>query len=140
MTGALAVAIEPLFVLSAQTTVVKDIVGTPGGDRTVVDARGGVFEGAGLSGRIVPTGGDWLVRERGRSRMNVRLLLETHDGVTILFQYTGKASARNGEAHIEVAGSFDAPAGPYDWLNDIQAFGLGFPIADGVRYHFFRFK
>jgi hypothetical protein len=35
---------------------------------------------------------------------------------------------------------FDAPAGAFGWLNDIQAFGMGVPIRDGVRYQFFYFK
>ncbi len=41
---------------------------------------------------------------------------------------------------IEVAGTFDAPEGPYGWLNDVQAFGCGDPTAEGVRYRFYRFK
>jgi hypothetical protein len=139
-TPSLDAVIEPLFVLTAQTTVLKHVTGTPGGDRMVVDIVSGTFEGTLLSGRIPPSGGDWLTRTSHGSCLDVRLLLETHDGVPILFRYQGKASQRADKPHIEVAGSFDAPAGPYAWLNDVQTFGLGVPLADGVRYHFFRFK
>lgn len=131
--------LEPLLVLTVQTTVVQSVTGTPLGDRRIVEVLGGSFEGSRLSGRVPACGGDWLIRTATGSHLNVRLLLETADGVTILFQYSGKASQRDGQPRIEVAGSFDAPVGPYAWLNDVQAFGLGFPLPDGVRYQFFRF-
>jgi Protein of unknown function (DUF3237) len=140
VTPTIEAALEPLFVLTAQTTVVRNVTGTPGGDRTVVDVVSGVFAGPRLNGRIPPSGGDWLTRSQGRSRIDVRLLMETDDGVTILFRYVGKASQVDGTPRIEVSGSFDAPPGAYDWLNDVQAFGLGIVIPDGVRYHFFCFK
>jgi hypothetical protein len=132
-------AVEPLFVLNAQTTVLKHVAGTPGGDRMVVDVVSGTFDGPLLSGRIPPSGGDWLTRTARGSCLDVRLVLETHDGVTLLFRYQGKASQRADKPRIEVAGSFDAPAGAYAWLNDVQTFGLGVPLPDGVRYHFYRF-
>jgi hypothetical protein len=74
------------------------------------------------------------------SHLNVRLLLETHDGATILFQYAGRACLIDGEPRIEVAGTFEAPQGPYGWLNDIQTFGQGVRIPEGVGYHFYRFR
>jgi hypothetical protein len=110
------------------------------GDRTIVDVVSGTFEGPRLSGQIPASGGDWLIRTPKGSQLNVRLLLETHDGVTILFQYSGKAHQIDGRPRVEVTGGFDAPAGPYDWLNNVQTFGLGFPIPEGVRYHFYRFS
>jgi Protein of unknown function (DUF3237) len=140
VTPTIEAALEPLFVLTAQTRLVRNVTGTPGGDRTVVDVVSGDFEGPRLKGRIPASGGDWLTRTQGRSRIDVRLLLETDDGVTILFRYVGKASQVAGTPRIEVSGSFDAPPGAYDWLNDVQTTGLGVVIPDGVRYHFFRFK
>jgi hypothetical protein len=128
------------MVLSASTQVVKHIAGVPGGDRTVVDVTGGTFSGPRLSGRIPASGGDWLTRVPSHATQDVRLLLETDDGVTILFRYTGRAGQRDGKPRIEVAGSFDAPTGAYEWLNTIQAFGLGTPTHDGVRYDFFYFR
>jgi hypothetical protein len=132
-------AIETLLVLTVQTRVMRSVARTPLGDRTVVDVVGGSFEGPGLSGRVCATGGDWLIRTPGRSRIDVRLLLETVDGTGILLQYSGRAHQVDDQPRIEVSGTFDAPEGSYDWLNDIQAFGLGEPLADGVRYHFYRF-
>ena len=133
-------AIEPLMVLSVQTTEVRTVTGTPSGDRTIFDVVSGTFEGPRLSGHVPATGGDWVTRTPTGSRLNVRMLLETHDGVTILFQYSGKACQADGKLRIEVVGTFDAPEGPYGWLNDVQAFGCGDPTADGARYRFYRFK
>jgi Protein of unknown function (DUF3237) len=131
--------LESLFVLTVQTKAVQSVTGTPLGDRMIVDVQGGTFEGPRLRGRVPASGGDWLIRTPRGSRLDVRLLLETVDGATILLQYSGRASQVDGKPRIEVAGNFDAPEGPYAWLNDVQAFGLGLPIPSGVRYHFFRF-
>lgn len=133
-------ALEPLLVLDARTTYTANLAGVPGGDRIVADVEGGTFAGPRLRGRIVRSGGDWLTRVEGRSRMDVRLALETDDGVALLLQYTGRASQREGQWHLEVIGSFHAPSGPYDWLNDVQTFGLGALTADGVQYRLYRFK
>jgi hypothetical protein len=133
--------IESLLILTIETRLKQSVMATPLGDRMIFDVIGGHFEGAGgLAGRVPASGGDWVTRTERGSQLDVRLLLETHDGVGILFRYTGKASRRGDQPHIEVAGSFDAPSGAYGWLNDIQAFGLGVPLSEGVRYQFFHFK
>ena len=132
--------IESLMVLHIQTRLRSNLTAMPLGDRTVFDIEGGSFEGPGLRGQIPPSGGDWLTRTATGSQMDVRMLLQTDDGVTLLLRYSGRASLRDGNPHIEITGSFDAPDGRYGWLNDIQTFGLGTPVADGVRYHLYRFK
>ncbi|MDB5968692.1 MAG: hypothetical protein JWQ90_1142 [Hydrocarboniphaga sp.] len=133
-------AIELLLILSARTHLVSTLVGTPLGDRSVFDVDGGHFEGPQLRGRVPASGGDWVTRTAAGSQQDVRLLLETDDGITILLRYQGKASQRaDGLIRIEVAGSFEAPQGRYAWLNSLQAFGLGTPTQDGVRYQFYRF-
>jgi hypothetical protein len=133
-------AIELLLVLTIQTSLVRAVTATPLGDRTVFDIEGGTFAGPRLSGRIPATGGDWVIRTPTASRLDVRMLLETDDGATILFLYSGRACMIDGKLRIEVAGTFEAPQGPYAWLNDIQTFGQGFRIPEGVRYHFYRFR
>jgi hypothetical protein len=133
-------ALEPLLTLTIETRLARTVSGTPLGNRAVFDVVGGRFEGARLSGRVLASGGDWLLRAGERSQLDVRLLLETDDGVTILLRYSGKASQRAGKPRIEVAGVFEAPPGPYDWLNDLQAFGLGVQRPEGIRYHLFRFR
>jgi Protein of unknown function (DUF3237) len=130
--------LELLLVLSAQTSLVRT-TSTPLGERMVVDVNGGEFAGPRLSGRVLATGGDWVLRTANGSTMSVRLVLETHDGVNILLQYTGKACVEGARVRIDVAATFEAPP-PYAWLNDVQAFGQGAVTGDITRYHFYRFK
>ena len=132
--------IELLLRLNVQTKALRSLAATPLGDRAVVDVLGGDFTGDKLRGRVLASGGDWLTRTAAGSQLDVRLVLETDDGVTLLFRYTGRASQRAGQPRIEVAGSFDAPDGAYGWLNHVQAFGLGVPSPAGVSYHLYRFK
>src|SRR5262249_54381041 len=132
--------IELLLVLTIHTTLVRAVTGTPLGDRAVFDIEAGSFEGPRLAARVAASGGDWLIRTRSGAQLNVRLLLETHDGVPILFQYSGRACQIDEQPRIEVAGTFEAPPGPHEWLNDVQAFGRGARIPEGVRYHFYRFR
>jgi hypothetical protein len=132
--------IAPLLVLEVQTRITCTLSGGPLGDRIVFDVMGGTFQGSQLSGRVPASGGDWLLRVGNRSQLDVRLPLETHDGVIILLQYTGRASQRAGQPRIEVAAHFEAPVGPYDWLNDVQAFGLGRVAGTTTRYDFFCFQ
>lgn len=134
-------AIELLVVVSAQTTLVGTVTGAPLGDRMIFDVTGGTFAGPQLSGQVLATGGDWVTRTATGSHINVRLLLETHDDHTLLLQYTGRACQDGGNVRIDVAGTFEAPqGGAYGWLNDVQAFGRGVVTAEGVTYHFYRFK
>ena len=133
-------AIEPLLVLTVQTTLVRAVTDTPLGGRMIFDVVGGTFSGPRLKGNVPATGGDWVTRTAAGSRLDVRLLLETDDGVSILLQYSGRASQNNGKTRIEIAGTFEAPAGTYGWLNDVQTFGLGVPFDGGVQYRLYRFK
>ena len=133
-------AIEVLMILSAQIKLVTAVNGLPAGERMIFDVTSGSFAGPRLAGQVLATGGDWVTRTSTSSQINVRLALATNDGVTILLQYSGRASQDNGQVRIEVAGTFEAPAGSYAWLNNVQAFGRGVVTAEETRYHFYRFK
>jgi hypothetical protein len=132
--------LEPVVALSIQTRAVRSVPGAPLGERMVFDITGGTFEGSRLRGTVLATGGDWVTRTPSGSRLDVRLVLETEDGVGILLQYSGRASRNSAGTRIDVAGTFEAPAGAYEWLNDVQAFGRGVHGADSVRYEFYRFE
>lgn len=132
--------ISLLMTLSVQTRAVCKLAQTPLGDRAVFEVSGGAFSGPQLRGRILPAGGDWLIRSGTRALLDVRLVLETEDGVNLLCQYSGCGAPRDGAPRVEVGARFIAPAGAYDWLNEIQAFGLGQATSEGVRYHLYRFE
>lgn len=126
----------PLFTLFAQVNSLV-VTGIPQGDRVLFDVVGGQFSGPKLSGRVLPSGGDWLTLSAAGARLDVRLVLETHDGVTILLRYTGVGGEKNGQQRADVAGLFEAPEGPYGWLNGILAVGHGGAVEGGGSYEFF---
>ena len=62
----------------------------PYGTRRIYTFTGGSFEGPRLSGRILPSGGDWLLRGGdGIGRVDHRASLETDDGAQIYLQLYG---------------------------------------------------
>ena len=82
--------------------------------------------------------GDWVrIQPNGNWKLDVRLLMETDDGVPIYIQYNGVFRAQAGlmerlgtgqeisgeEMYFRSAPYFEAPEGKYAWLNDILVVG-----------------
>jgi hypothetical protein len=133
-------ALEALMTVTATLTTPMMISALPCGERVLVDVKGGVFEGPNLKGTLDASGGDWVtIAPNGSTRLDVRLVLRTHDGVPILMRYRGVMVERVGGQRVaHVAPLFQAPAGPYDWLNHVQAIGVGEQDGDRVVYRLFR--
>ena len=102
------------------------------GRRRIVPIASGGFEGPRLRGRILPGGADWQsIRPDGVVMIEARYTLETHDGVLISVESTGLrhgpeevmrrlAAGERVESsryYFRTAFRFEAPLGPYDWLN-----------------------
>jgi hypothetical protein len=122
MPGTLSV--EHLFTLTAATTLSATIAGGPQGGRRIVDASSGTFEGPQLKGTVKGPGGDWVTtRADGSALLDVRLLLETDDGATILMQFKGILT--EGGARLRTAPLFETGDERYTWLNTTQAVALG---------------
>ena len=134
-----APALAHLATLEIEVEHLRALAGAPLGDRMVFAVKGGRFTGPRLRGRIAAWGGDCVTRTASGSLLDVRLLLDTDDGVPLPLRYQGRATQRDGKPHIEISGSFDAPQGAYHWLNDILVFGLGTRTTDGIRYELFHF-
>jgi len=67
-----------------------DIGMLPGGRRRIVPILGGMFEGPGFKGRVLPGGADWqIVRADGLGELDTRYTLETDDGKLIYVQNAG---------------------------------------------------
>jgi len=134
--------VEFLFRLEVQTLEPPPIAvaGGPHGDRLIVTASAGTFEGPRLSGRVVPgPGAEWATTLPGGSvRADVRLVLETDDGAPLLMTYNGVGTVGEDGLRVRIAPLFQAGAERYQWLNEIQAVGLGTPLADGIRYDVYR--
>ena len=114
----------------------------------------GSFSGPGLSGRIVPaSGGDFpLVRADGGGRFESQYLLETDDGAVILKRSTGIRDAPPEAVRALLAGEpvdprayymrmtprFEAPAGPYAWLNRTLFVGVGRRNPQGSVFRYWK--
>lgn len=117
------------------------------GERTVVPVvAGGRFEGPRLSGRMLEGATDvQRVREDGVVELEAHGVLETDDGVRILYRNTGlrwfpqdvAAAMREGRpfdparVYSRATPRFEAPMdSPYAWLN--HALFLSVPARDGA--------
>lgn len=125
--------VDYLFTISAEVQIAAHalINDGPHGMRVVADVTGGSFTGPRLRGRVLPPGGDWLTRRpNGVSQLDVRLLLVTDDGASILMEYKGI----NNNGVIRSAPLFQTGDERYAWLNDVQAVGIGSRHETGVSY------
>lgn len=133
--------VEHLFTLTAELgdsthALIKD---GPQGTRTIASVTGGTFTGPRLSGTIVPPGGDWVSVRADRSiRLDVRLLLVTDDGESILMSYNGVGERqKDGTMTLRTAPTFETGAEAYAWLNNIQAVGIGNAQPGSVTYEIY---
>ena len=122
------------------------------GTRMIAALTGGDVQGERLSGRVMPSGGDWAtIDERGVLRLDARVTFETHDDALIYVSYRGVLrpmdkvrdySRRGGpqtpEEHAQVyfrtAPIFETGHPDYQWLNDIVTVGIGASVGGAVEY------
>lgn len=101
----------------------------------VLDAS---MEGPRIKAKLKNPSGDWVrIQPNGNWKLDVRLLMETDDGVPIYVQYNGVLrmtpglneriasgeSVPGSEIYFRSAPYFEVPEGKYGWLNDILAVG-----------------
>ena len=131
------IKIEKLFTMDADTGTRIQIPGGPQGGRLVVAVTGGTFEGERLRGSIAAQpGGDWLtMRDDGSYKLDVRLILETDDGASILMTYTGVGVPGEGTRSAPL---FETGDDRYTWLNRVQAVGIGTPRQGGIKYEVYQ--
>ena len=116
------------------------------GTRAIFDVTGGTFEGPKLKGRILPSGGDWILfDDKGVGRLDVRATFEADDGALIYVQYFGivmidpekaasGAESKFGDAYFMTQPRFETGAESYGWLNNIVAVGEGRSMPNAVEY------
>jgi len=150
-----SVQTRPLFVMRLDVKPIVTVSATPGPFRRIGIVPSGTFAGERLSGKVLDGGSDWqTVRSDGSTTLDVRLILETDDGVHITMAYRG---IRHGAADViqrlekgeevdpasyyfRINPLFEAPAGKYEWLNRVVAIGTGHRFADGPVYSVFEVK
>jgi len=128
--------IKTEFVMEVRLNVAMPLAAignTQYGDRRIARVTGGSFEGPKLKGTVRDGGGDWILnRTDGVTQLDVRLIMDTDDGVPIYMTYKG---LRHGPAEVMAklaAGEKVDPSllyfrttpyfetasdGPYAWMN-----------------------
>jgi hypothetical protein len=119
-------------VIEAIVSAIRDLGATPRGRRRIVPILGGTVKGPRLEGEVLPGGADWQhVRSDGVVELVARYSILTKDGVEIAVVNRGlrraapevMARLARGEAvdpalvYCRTTPQFEAPAGPYEWLN-----------------------
>jgi hypothetical protein len=143
------VHLSPLLTFRNTLSAVQPIGDTPFGHRITYIVGEGRFEGERLNGRILPGGGDWLIRGAGGlARLDVRKTFETDDQALIHVSYTGLYKFST-EVTARLASGGDCEFGDtlflthvqfetgdlrYAWLNETLAVGEGRERQNGVEY------
>lgn len=110
-----------------------DVGPVANGFRRVLPIIGGSFAGERLRGSVIPGGADWnLVGNDEVMRLRAEYLLLTDDGVHIGIHNEGMVRGDPGRMadvtssdtemnafglYTRMASRYEAPTGPYDWLN-----------------------
>ena len=113
-------------------------IGYLGGTMSTIAVTGGWFEGPHLKGRLVPPGGDWLVRRAdGSLHLDVRVTLQTDDDAKILMTYRGVSyTPPGGQYYGRITPVFQTGVERYVWLNNIVSVGVSKrPAGPGYRVY-----
>lgn len=135
----LAYQLEHIFSYHVTVTLPELVGPVPEGLRLNFYITGGEITGPKLTGKVRASGADWLnVRRDGVGVVDVRGVLDTHDGALIYITFDGTADF--GEDGYERAVALQPPAGPtrvrtfprfhtahpkYLWLNRLPCLGIG---------------
>lgn len=142
MSDTTTLPVEYLFTITANTgDPAPVVIPRAGGNLTVITVMSGSFEGPQLRGTVLPVaGGDWISVRDGRAmRLDVRIVLETHDGALIYMTYEGVGTVDDaGTLSLRTAPLFETADERYAWLNDIQAIATGTVGPGTVSYLVYR--
>ena len=143
---------QPLFIFQIEVKPPSIVGATPGHDRRIGEIAGGRFEGERLSGKILSGGSDWQsLRADGATSLNVRLVMETHDGALIAMTYLGVRhgpkevldriargeSVNPSEYYMRATPYYETASPNYGWLNRVVSVAYGHRVAGGAIYQVF---
>ena len=105
----------------------------PHGKRVTFPIIGGSFEGERLRGKVLPGGGDWVIkRADGVLELDLRITLEIDDGALVHMTFEGiRDDATPGAPYFRTLPRFETAAAKYSFLNRLLAVGTGEISADG---------
>jgi hypothetical protein len=121
------------------------LVATPAGTRVIAETTAYDLDGDRLRGHLAGNAAaDWLVVDgRGQGTLDVRALIETHDGALVFVSYRGRLDLANGpgSAPVYAAPLFETGDERYLWLNAIQAVAKGtMPDASTLVYEIYEMR
>ena len=98
----------------------------PLGERRMVAITGGTFEGPGLRGKVLPSGGmdRQLIRRDGIKILDALYELQTDDGAVLTIRNQVIVDESKNPRYAFSAVQVTAPDGPYAWLNRVQLVGM----------------
>jgi hypothetical protein len=141
--------LEYLMTYRADLKEPVEIGAVPSGSRQIYDVTGGSFEGPRLKGKLLASGGDWLlIGNDGVGRLDVRGTFETDDGARVYVQYHGvllfneKLAAalaegretQYGDTFFMTQPRFETGDPRYAWLNSTVAVSQGRVLPNAVEY------
>jgi hypothetical protein len=136
-----------VFDIEAEVAPARELGAMPHGQRRIVPILGGSVNGPRLQAEVMPGGADWqYVRGDGVVELVARYSIRTGDGVEIAVTNRGlrraapeiMARMARGDAvdptlvYCRTTPQFEAPAGPYDWLNASVFMGNAVRLPDKV--------
>ncbi len=145
--------LEYLLTYRADLKPPVEVGAGPFGSRMIFDVIGGSAEGPRLRGKLLASGGDWLlVNANGTGYLDVRGTLETDDGALVYIQYHGvvemsekvmAASAKGeetdyGDTYFMTQPRFETGDPRYQWLNSIVAVAEGRVLPNAVEYRVYQ--
>ena len=144
--------LQPLFIFHIEVKPPSIIGATPGHDRRIGEIAGGRFEGERLRGKILSGGSDWQsLRNDATTTLNVRLVMETDDGVLIGMTYLGMRhgpkevmdrlargeTVSPSEYYMRATPYYETASEKYGWFNRIVSVAYGHRMAGGAIYQVF---
>jgi hypothetical protein len=138
--------------IEVQVGPIRDLGQAPHGRRRIIPILSGTVKGDRLSGEVMPGGADWqYVRGDGILELEARYSIKTRDGTEIAVTNRGMRRAppeimdrlSRGEAvdpalvYFRTAPVFEAPVGPYAWLNESVFVGTAARFPDQVQIKVF---
>ncbi len=147
-----SITTEMLFDAQIELAHPENIGASPFGARSIFIVQGGTFEGPRLRGTFRSGGGDWFLSlPNGAGELDVRVTMETDDGVLIHMSYRGVlvASAEviarvfagedvsTTEYYFRTTPRFETGSERYAWLNTAVCVGIGWLAPNRVGYRIF---
>jgi hypothetical protein len=145
--------LEYLLTYRAELKPPIEVGAGPFGTRSIFDVKGGTAEGPRLRGKLLPSGGDWLLMDAdGVGHLDVRGALETDDGARIYIQYHGIVEMNEkvvsalaggeetdfGDTYFMTSPRFETGDPRYQWVNRIVAVAEGRVLPNAVEYNVYQ--